>query len=112
MKTDNYFTDFNIAGFTYYDGVDVFDKLKVGAEVLLKPEPDNKYDKYAVAIYFNGKKLGFIPRGTNKSISKLLNLGHNIFTAKINRINPADHPEHQIGVVVKIKKVINTSENQ
>ncbi len=99
---NNYFSDFNIAGFQYYDGVDVFTEMKIGSEVKLVAEPENKYDEYAVAIYFKDKKLGFIPRGLNKQISKLINFGHNPFTAKINRLTPDEHPNNQVGVVVKI----------
>ena len=99
---NSYFSDFNIAGFLYYDGVEVFHELQIGSEVQLVPEPENRYDEYAVAIYFQGKKLGFIPRGMNKQISKLLNHGYNPFTVKINRISPREHPNNQVGVVVKI----------
>jgi hypothetical protein len=63
---DKYFDSFHIAGFTYHDGVDVFGELKIGTELNMIVEPDNKYDTYAVAIYFNEYKLGYIPRGNNK----------------------------------------------
>jgi hypothetical protein len=103
---DKHFDNFHIAGFTYHDGVDVFNELKIGTELVLIAEPDNKYDCYAVAIYFNGHKLGYIPKGRNKYISKFLNFGHtNLFEIKINRISPEEHPEHQIGIVVKIKDI-------
>jgi hypothetical protein len=101
---DKHFDNFHIAGFTYHDGVDVFGELKIGAELDFVVEPDNKYDTYAVAIYYKDHKLGYVPRGTNKYISKFLNFGHtDLFEVKINRISPEEHPEHQIGVVVKIK---------
>jgi hypothetical protein len=101
---DKHFDNFHIAGFTYHDGVDVFGELKIGTELNMIVEPDNKYDAYAVAIYFKEHKLGYIPRGNNKYISKFLNFGHtDLFEMKVNRISPEEHPEHQIGVVVKIK---------
>jgi hypothetical protein len=49
---DRHFSNFNIAGFTYYDGVDVFYDLKIGTELQLKVEPSNRLDAYAVAIYY------------------------------------------------------------
>jgi hypothetical protein len=101
---DRHFDDFHIAGFTYHDGVDVFNELKIGTDLALVAEPENKYDNYAVAVYFHEHKLGYVPRGKNKYISKFLNFGHtDIFDIKVNRISPEEHPEHQIGVVVKIK---------
>ncbi len=107
---DMHFDNFHIAGFTYYDGIDVFNKLEIGTELSLKAEPNNKYDIYAVALYYKNYKLGYIPHGNNKYVSKFLNLGHtNLFEAKINRISPDEHPEHQIGVVLKIRNI--TKEN-
>jgi hypothetical protein len=105
MVMDKHFDNFNIAGFTYHDGVDVFSELKIGTELILKVEPDNKHDTFAVAIYYKTHKLGYIPRGKNTMISKFLNFGHtNLFDIKINRVSPEEHPEQQIGVIVKIKE--------
>jgi hypothetical protein len=101
---DRHFSHFAIAGFTYYDGADVFDRLKIGAPLTLAAEPENKFDPYAVAVYFEEYKLGYVPRGDNKEIHKFLLLGHDeLFTAKINRIAPEEHPEQQVWVIVKIR---------
>jgi hypothetical protein len=102
---NRHFANFNIAGYTYYDGVDVFYELKIGTELNLKAEQENQFDAYAVAIYFNETKLGYIPKGQNKEISQFLNLGHlNLFEVKINQISPEAHTEKQVGVVVRILK--------
>jgi hypothetical protein len=94
---------FYIAGFTYYDGVDVFQELTIGTKLTLKAEPENKFDNYAVALYFKEAKLGFVPKGMNKEIFKLLEMGYDeIFEAKINQITPDEHPEQQVGVIIKI----------
>ena len=42
---------FHIAGFTFYEGVTVFEKMKVGKKVKFQLEEDNKWDPRAVAIY-------------------------------------------------------------
>ncbi|MDR2509255.1 MAG: HIRAN domain-containing protein [Spirochaetaceae bacterium] len=105
-QMDRHFNDFHVAGFTYYDGVDVFAELKIGTELAFAAEPQNKYDNCAVAIYYKNYKLGYIPHGKNKYISKFLNFGHSgLFEVKINRISPEEHPEQQISVVVKIKDI-------
>lgn len=36
--------------------------LKVGDEVQLIPEPDNKFDPNAIKVMHNGVHLGYIPR--------------------------------------------------
>ena len=102
---ERYFADFHIAGFTFCDGIDVFQELKVGTELTLKAEPENRFDPYAVAIYFNETKLGYIPKEKNEEISKFLNLGYSqLFEAHINRVTAESYPEGQIGVVVRIAK--------
>ena len=98
------FLECHIAGFTYYDGLDVIRKLKIGTPVTLKPEFENPYDPSAVAIYYKSTKLGFIPRVKNHTISQLIHFGHaDLFEAKINYRNLNENPENQFKVVVKIK---------
>ncbi len=101
---NSFFASFNLAGFMYYDGVEVFNELKIGTPLQLVPEPENRHDEYAIALYYNKRKLGFVPRGENKTISKLLYFGHDMFTAKINRLSPDEHPNNQVGVVVRVKE--------
>lgn len=100
---DRHFSNFNLAGFTYYDGIDVFSELKIGSQLIMKPEPENKYDPSAVALYYGQKKLGFIPREENLLIFKFLELGYtDLFEVRVNRVSPESHPEKQVGIVVRI----------
>lgn len=43
-----------------------------GVTVVLNPEPKNKYDKYAIAIYLNNEKIGYVPKPINKAFYKQL----------------------------------------
>ena len=107
MKTQRrHYSTFHIAGFSYWDGCIVFNELKIGTELTLQREEDNKFDPYAVAIYYGEYKIGFIPRNENHEISKFLELGHtDLFEVRINRITPDAQPESQVGVIVYIKPV-------
>ena len=79
--------------------------LKVGSQLRLVREREKRYDPNAVAIYINEHKLGFIPRGENELISKLMDLGYGkIFDCRIQRISLDAHPEKQVGVVVFLKE--------
>ena len=83
-----------------------FNELKIGTELTLVREEDNRFDPYAVAIYYDESKLGFIPRNQNHEISKFLELGHtNLFEVRINRITPDAQPENLVGAIVYIKPV-------
>lgn len=96
--------DFHLAGFAYYDGLDVIEELKLGQNVELVKEQNNPYDEKAVAIYYKDKKLGYIPESHNSIISTLLYYGHgDIFEARIQAANMDQHPERQLRVVVKVK---------
>ena len=107
MEKRRHLSTFHIAVFTYWDGCIVFDQLKIGTILTLKREEDNKFDPYAVAIYFNENKLGFIPRGSNKEINKFLEQGCNeLFELRINRIAPEEDPENQVHVILFIKSCI------
>ena len=83
----------------------VMNQLKIGEEVQLVREENNKFDPYAVAIMFDGYKLGYIPRTNNEQFCALMDQGHsNIFEARIQRITPDSHMEHQVSVIVYLKK--------
>lgn len=96
--------DFHLAGFAYYDGLDVIDQLKPGTQVQLVAEPNNPKDANAVVIFYQGTKLGYVPSDKNSLISRLLFYGHgNILEARIQMSNTENHPDRQIRVVVKVK---------
>lgn len=103
MKVSKHYSSFYIAGFSYWDGLDVINELKVGAVLNLEAEPTNVYDPKAVKILYNDTMLGYIPRTENREISKFLQLGHtDLFKVQIAQINLENHPEKQILVSVKI----------
>jgi hypothetical protein len=107
IMNDRHFASYHIAGFTYYDGVDVFEKLKIGTQLSLRAEPENPFDPNAVAIYYQDAKLGFVPRDENEAMSKFLRLGYtDLFEVKINQVSPEAHPEKQVRVVVRINKKV------
>jgi len=100
-----YYDDFSIAGFKFADGLMVFDQLKVGMSLKLVREPDNNYDKNAIAIFYGEHKLGYVPRIDNKELSKFLDMGWaETFDCRINRISTDRNPNDQIGVTVFINK--------
>ena len=97
------FIDFHIAGFGHHDGYKVFDELEIGTEVELRPEPDNRHDPEAVAIYYNETKIGYVPTGKNSALYMFLYYAHDdLFEAHINMFDKSAHPERQFRVAVKV----------
>ena len=87
-EPSRHFMDFHIAGFAYYDGLDVIDQLILGQQVSLIVEADNPHDPEAVAIYFKDIKLGYVPSAKNILLSNLLYYGHSdIFESQIQFVN-------------------------
>jgi len=99
MKRE-FFSSFHISDFEFYEGVLVFEKLRIGELVKLKTDKKNTFDKYAVGIYYKESKLGYIPHTEGKQIAKLLNVGYNYFEARIQWINKDSYPAGQIGIIV------------
>lgn len=77
---------FEIAGFRHNEGMKLenIESLQ-DVEVTLKKEPSNQYDNNAIAVEYNGKKLGYMPHGINSIMMSLLDK-HKIkaFIEKIN----------------------------
>lgn len=104
-STREHLANFQIAGLTYYDAALCFENLKIGTQLQLKVETDNKFDARAVAVYYNEHKLGFIPKSENRIFYKLLSMGYTpIFEAIIQQIDATEHPENQIRVVIHLLK--------
>lgn len=97
--------DFHIAGFTHYEGLFVFNQLKIGTSLTMEWEEDNGYDPRAIAIFFNNTKIGFIPRANNSIVYKMLLMGHgDSLELLINRLSGEETPERQVGVTLFLKR--------
>lgn len=83
---------FYIAGTRHYLGCKGNECVKsldvnLNERLYLNPNPNNKYDKYAIEILNEGKKLiGYIPRYYSEELSKLLENGAN-YSINICEIN-------------------------
>lgn len=94
--------NFNIGGFTYYDGAEAFSEFKIGLQLNLELEKDNAYDARAILVKHKDFKLGYIPREHNRIFYKLLTVGINQIELRIQRIDEKSHPENQINVVAHL----------
>ncbi len=102
-EKSRYIDSFHLAGFEYYDGLDIIDELKIGTKVSLVAETDNPHDADAISIYYGKTKLGYVPANHNTLLSTYLYYGYSdIFEARIQSKDLEEHPERQFRVVVKI----------
>lgn len=64
----------------------IMSEIYEGATVVLKPEPDNPVDPYAIAIYFRNELIGYVPK---KDVPAILTcISANGTEAKIGLIAP------------------------
>lgn len=61
-----------VAGLKHHMSRKQYDALQLGGTLTLKAEPENKYDKHAIAIYNCSYKIGFIPAQEAESLSETL----------------------------------------
>ena len=65
-----------IVGSTFIEGgQEKLSLLKENDILILKREPDNQYDKNAIAIYHSENKIGHVPADTAKSLAPQMDVG-------------------------------------
>ena len=90
---------FFVAGFQYHDGARVLPYLKPGQDLDLVAEPSNPHDRFAVAVLWQGSKLGYVPRTDNKHLSRLLAQKAELFCRVIGT-TPDENPWRAVKVEV------------
>jgi len=88
-----------LAGFQYYDGMEVENLLETGMALTLKREPANTFDKYAIEVYCGDAKLGYLPRDRNHTVALLMDQGIEIH-AEITNLDIEQLPYRGIRVEV------------
>lgn len=68
-----------VAGTSFRKLKDLEPKLNIQVKLELKREPENEYDKFATALYFEKNKIGYIPKESNEVMARLLDAGKAFF---------------------------------
>jgi len=90
----------SIAGFQYYEGERLFPQLNPGDLLQLRRAAENKYDKRAVEVYWQGNMLGHIPKIANMSVSQMMDRNMQL-SAHITTLTPAYSPWQCITLIVE-----------
>jgi len=96
--------EFYIAGVKFHEAKECIDKLTVGTELNMIPDPDNKYDSNAIRLIFTGGiesyMLGYVPAKISGQVSAFLETG-NFPICLVTELNPEKKPWEWIKVVIK-----------
>lgn len=90
-----------IAGFEHHKGQHIWRFLRVGEPLRLVREAANPHDANAVAVYFRGDKLGYVPRRENAAVAQMLDRG-NVLGARIVRLLEEPNPWRRIRFSVEL----------
>ena len=100
---DNY-----VKGLSHYHFAAVRGQLVLGQELFLKRELGNLYDHFAVEVYHNDLKLGYLAAYENIAIANMLEQGV-AFSAFISKIDPKEDVFDALAIEIYTQIVI---ENQ
>ena len=92
-----------LAGYQYYEDGTLWHRLRPGALLELRRNPNNPFDPNAVEVYWRGHQLGHLPRTDNRIISRLLDRGMKL-RAKIQALRASKIPWERIQVRVEWEK--------
>jgi len=84
-----------LAGFRYHEAADLWELLRVGDALELRREADNTHDARAVAVWWRGRKLGYVPRRDNGALAWGLDRGERL-SARIIRLTEHPNPAKRI----------------
>ena len=78
-----------MAGAAYYDAEQAHPALTQGEDLILKRQPDTRFDRKAIEVFTrNGLKLGYVPRLDNAALSALMDDGRRL-KARITALHPS-----------------------
>ncbi len=86
FKQEIFLLEIVIAGTTYCKEIEAVEKLITPEKVLtMKREPNNKFDEFAIAIYCDNIRVGFVPAEMNMVCSRLMDAGKLFFCRVVSK---------------------------
>ena len=88
-----------LAGSQYYAVSKVWNDIRVGDRLTLIREADNRHDKNAIRVEWNGQKLGYVPRAENRAAAHALDAGEKL-EARVTRLRDDPDPWQRVEFAV------------
>jgi hypothetical protein len=90
-----------LAGFVYYDGQAVWERMKRGDRLKVVREPENPHDGNAVRVEWQGRMLGYVPRRDNADLARQMDHGAQP-DARITELSRAANGRHRISYEISM----------
>ena len=84
-----------LAGSQYYGARRLRSEIRVGDRLTLTRETDNRHDRNAVRVDWNGAKLGYVPRAENRAVAQALDAGEAL-EARVSALRDDPDPWRRI----------------
>jgi len=91
---DNY-----VRGLSHYQWKSIKSELKIEDSLLLKRDLDNMHDRFAVEVYWNENKLGYLAAFENICIANLLDAGTQLYAA-VSYVNTEKKDYKNVGIEI------------
>ena len=86
FRREIFLLEITVAGTTFCSDIHKADKEIAPEKVLtMKREPDNKPDEFAIAIYVEDIRIGYVPAELNEVCSRLMDAGKMFFCRVISK---------------------------
>jgi hypothetical protein len=84
-----------LAGSQYHALDAVWTQIRPGDRLTLTREPNNRHDRNAVRVDWNGQPLGYLPRRENRAVAQALDAGRTL-DARVARLRDAPDPWQRV----------------
>jgi hypothetical protein len=84
-----------LAGSQYYAANAVWPQIRLGDRLTLSREPDNRHDRNAIRVDWNGRQLGYVPRAENRAIAAALD-GNEKLEARVSKLRNEPDPWRRV----------------
>jgi hypothetical protein len=90
-----------LAGFVYYDGPEVWERMKKGDRLTLIREPGNPHDANAIRLEWQGHKIGYVPKRENADLARQMDLGARV-EARVTELTRHANGRQRISYVIHV----------
>lgn len=89
-----------VAGFRFHKGMELLQRMSKNDPLEMRREPDNEHDRFAVALYWQQEKIGYLPAADNEMMARLLDAEALPLLAFITHINREVQPWENLAIAV------------
>ena len=91
-----------LAGSQYYALAQVWEQIRPGDRLTLTREPDNRHDRNAVRVDWNGQPLGYVPRAENRAVARALDADETL-EARVAKLRDDPNPWRRVEFEVYLR---------